>query len=384
MFDDPAHAAWAIANPNPTLATFTQRLRPLVRSNPQGMFSSHVFRRFVDHPALADNSAVLELMNKAHHGRRQEIRAADVAQCANTLEELLEIVEQMSDECYRWRRRDTLPGQSNIPTLGSLVPLERPDREILILPDLAAFTQHGSAEGSREIIEKLDKSILENKSASYLRRPNFGFAAGQGSIALVEAFPGPAGDRRLVIVRHGSAVYARRLVRSANGPTLGLTAEIPDPRQRSPKTIIVSETEVAVHQVVGIIFEHAIAVQQGNEEAVQIDASNALNKVQIAYRVIDDSAVPLALPKQVVLGGARIELAELGLHEGALVALTLDDNSSIFKRVGLALPEPLGHLRQFESIGGLGASQILSVGKVHRGILGVTSARSIVGVLYHG
>lgn len=64
MFDDHAHAAWAIANPNPTLAMFFQRLRPLVRSSPQGMFSAHVFRRFVDHPALVDNSPVLELVRR--------------------------------------------------------------------------------------------------------------------------------------------------------------------------------------------------------------------------------------------------------------------------------------------------------------------------------
>ena len=59
MFDDPAHAAWTIANPDPTFATFIQRLRPLVKSGPQGMFSAHVFRRFVDHPALADGSPVM-------------------------------------------------------------------------------------------------------------------------------------------------------------------------------------------------------------------------------------------------------------------------------------------------------------------------------------
>ncbi len=111
MFDDPAHSAWALANPDPTLATFLQRLRPLVRSGPQGMFSAHVFRRFIDHPALAEGSPVLELMNKAHHGRREETRPADVSQCATELIELLELVEEMYEECYRWRRRDAPRGQ---------------------------------------------------------------------------------------------------------------------------------------------------------------------------------------------------------------------------------------------------------------------------------
>jgi hypothetical protein len=138
MFDDPAHAKWAIANPNPTLATFLQRLRPLAKAGPQGMFSAHVFRRFVDHPALADNSSVIVLLNKAHHGRRQEIRAADVARCANELSELLELVEQMYEECYRWRRRDAPENQSAIAAPPpSLAPMAGPALDVLICPDLA-------------------------------------------------------------------------------------------------------------------------------------------------------------------------------------------------------------------------------------------------------
>jgi hypothetical protein len=49
----------------------------------------------------------------------------------------------------------------------------------------------------------------------YLRRDNFGFAAPQGSVAIVEVDALPAGDRSLVIARHGEQVYARRLLRSA-------------------------------------------------------------------------------------------------------------------------------------------------------------------------
>lgn len=59
------------------------------------MFSALAFRHFVDHSALVDCSPVIVLMNKVHHGRRNEVRAADVAQCANDLGELLELVEQM-------------------------------------------------------------------------------------------------------------------------------------------------------------------------------------------------------------------------------------------------------------------------------------------------
>jgi hypothetical protein len=171
---------------------------------------------------------------------------------------------------------------------------------------------------------------------------------------------------------------------SSHAGVIGLTAEIPDPRTRTPKTIILPEAEVAIHRVVGVIFDHSVKVVQGKEEAVLVDVSDVLKRIEIAFRVVDDSAVPLALANQVVLGGKRIELNELSQHKDALVALTLDDGSSIFKRVGAALPSELAHLRQFESIGGLGSSQVLSVGKPHKGFQSVTSACAIIGVLYNG
>ena len=385
LFDDPASATWTIENPDPTLSTFVQRLRPLVKSAPQGMFSAHIFRRFVDHPALADGSPVTALMNKAHHGRRHEIRAAEVAQCARDLSELLEIVEAMYEECYRWRRRDVLKNQSlSVAPPPTLFPMPNPGVNVLVCPDLAAFTQYSPPGESQAPPEHLSPTLFDNTVAYLLRRPNFGFAAPINSLAIVEAIPGPVADRRLVIARNGSMIYARRLVRSVNSNVIGLTAEVPDPRSRTPKTIFLSEADVSIHQVVGIIFEHNLAPSQGQDEAVQVDASGFLKRVEIAFRVSDDSAVPLALERQVVLGGARIELNELGRHRDALLALALDDGSSIFKRVGAALPAELNHLWQFESIGGLGSSQVLSIGKPQKGFRTVTSARAIIGVLYHG
>jgi hypothetical protein len=135
---------------------------------------ANVFRRFVDHPAMADGSPVIVLMNKAHHGRRQEIRAADVAQCADDLSELLELVEQMYEECYRWRRRDAPKDQSATEAPPALAPTPHPALNVLVCPDLAAFTQRAPSGESQEPPERLDAHLLDNTVAYYLRRPNFG------------------------------------------------------------------------------------------------------------------------------------------------------------------------------------------------------------------
>ena len=290
----------------------------------------------------------------------------------------------MYGECYRWRRRDAPKDQTTAQAPAALTPMTHPQLNVLVCPDLAAFTEQAPLSESQESQERLDPHLLDGTVIYYLCRPNFGFAAPEGSLVIVEALPGPVADRRLVIARHGNSIYARRLVRGANVGIIGLTAEIPDPRTRTPKTSFFPETEVALHQVVGIIFDHSLTVVRGQDEAVLVDAADMLRRVKIAFRVRDESAVPLALEKQVVLGGRRIELNELGRHKDALVALMLDNESSIFKRVGAALPGELSHLQQFESIGGLGSSQVLSIGKPHKGFQTVTSARAIIGVLYHG
>ena len=372
-------------NSNPTLAVFVSRLRPYISAGPGGMFAMQVFKDFIAHPALVDNSPVLTLMNKAHHGNRQDIRPGDVAESADDLLQIVELAGRMYEECSRWKRRDVVRPEEGAEELPPpLVAIPTPALRLTICPDLAAFTQQSPAAESQETVEPFDPQLLAGKCTFYLRRPNFGFAAPQGALAIVEALPGPVLDRRLVIARHGKAVYARRFLRSKGSNLVGLTAEVLDPRRRIPTTLFLPEAEVALHQVAGVLFDHDITVSQGQDEAVLVDAARVFARVEAAFRVLDESAVPLALPKQIVLGGPSIDLANIGRHEEALVALTLDDGSSIFKRIGSALPGNLAHIRQFESIGGLGSSQVLAIGKAQAGVTGVRSARRIIGVIYHG
>lgn len=94
--------------------------------------------------------------------------------------------------------------------------------------------------------------------------------------------------------------------------------------------------------------------------------------------------MPLALPGQVILGGAELTPSALNTWEGKLVAVTLADGTSIFKRVGASLSGSLAHLRQFETIGGLGASMVVAT-EVSDGAASVpvmVSACQILGVLY--
>jgi hypothetical protein len=93
----------------------------------------------------------------------------------------------------------------------------------------------------------------------------------------------------------------------------------------------------------------------GKGEATELPSAVSLSHIKSAYRVRNDSGIPLALPGQIVLGGDNVTKNQLGAMEGIIVSLCLDDGSSVFKRIGKPVPGTGGRLWQFESVGGLGS-----------------------------
>lgn len=387
VFEDPAFSGWVKENSHPSLAAFVGRLRQQIRVKQGSMFQAQIFAKFCDHPAMQDGSSVIDLMNKSHHGRRAEIRANDVYQCLAELEEIVNFADKMFDECCRWRRRDASDQEQSLIVLEDQTDLDSislPASKISIYADLAAFTSGPQQGASQEPIEHLLESALGEVSAFYLRRENFGFAAPAGSIALVQAESDFVDNGRLVIAQTSGKILARRLLRSINENELALTTEIPDPTKRAPKTLFLSNDQVRMHRVIGVIFDHSTFQGHGDDEAIQVDAEGLLANAELAFRVRDKSAVPLALNGQLVLGGKQLPLDQIASNEGKLVAISLSDGSEIFKRVGRPLPNEMKHLIQLESIGGLGNSTLVSLDPCNGSLPHIHSVRSIFGVLYKG
>ena len=382
LFDDAAYPAWSVSNFSPTLMDHLNRLRGLVKTPPSELFRSSPLRMLAADQALADGAATLALLNKAHHQYKHQIRPQEVATAAEDLIRLRKAAEKAHEESRRWRRREKAEVTgADVIALDTIV---RPRIKVLVHPDLAAFTRSAAVGESQDVgSDLLDGTWFDDKSLFYLRCNNLGFTAPRGAVVIVEATPSAVQDRCLVIARKDSNVFARRLLRSAKSGVVALAAETADPRN-SPQTLFYTETDVALHQVFGVVFDDRLTPPKAKTEAVAITGVRVLEQIQTAHRVRENSAVPLALPDQIVLGGPRVPLDQFGRYMDTLVALSLDDGSSIFKRVGASLPKPLAHLRQFESIGGLGESEILSLGAPQNGLRQVVGARSVVGVLYHG
>lgn len=380
LFDDRTYPAAATVNFSPTLGDHLSRLRGLIKNASNELFKSPAITNFINDPALKDGSPVLALLNKVHHRDKASIRPKEVSDIRSDLDRLRQNVERAHEAFRNFNRREPIPPATN--TLPSLTPAEIPEFQISIQATLKAFVRGASIGESQEIEhEVITSDWFNSKALFYVRSNSLGFAGPPGSVVIVDMDAVAPTDRQLVIARAGKEVYARRMLRPQGSEFVALAAETPDPR-KSPPTQLLHELQVSLHPIMGILFGGLDSVPASKAEAVQVGEAPQIQKVRTAYRIKEDSAIPLALPGQIALGGESIPVDGFDAHIDEYVALHLDDGTNLFKRVGNRLPAPLQHLRQFESIGGLGVADILAIESEHKGLRTVVHAVAIIGVLY--
>ena len=383
LFDDLAEPAHATTTRALTLFPLVDRLRGLITSGSGELFSNPVLKRFVDDAALVEGAAARRVINTSHHDKAS-LTYMDVKHVDADLVRLRGSIEKVHEQfrLHRWREPLAPAGPANDNVLP-LRAMERPMLALSICPDIAAFVGTAPSGGSQDVsTEQLDGSWFAGKALYYIRGESLGFAIPSGAVAIVDAEPYPGRDQNLVIALYREQVLARRMAKSPGALGVSLSAQIPDPRHRRP-TMTYDESKVRLHRVVGAIFT-AMPPPVGGGEATAVESVPELTRIEIAYRVREESAVPLALPGQVILGGAELTATDLDDWEGHLVAVTLDDGSSLFKRVGTRLSGKLAHLRQFETIGGLGSSIVIATEAVDEDSSTpvMASARRVLGVLY--
>ena len=384
LFDDLAEPAHATSTQALTLFPLLDRLRALIKNGNGELFSNPVLTRFIDDPGLAEGSLPRRVLNTSHHDKAS-ITYMDVKDVESAFARLRNGVEKVHEQFRLHRWREPLVSTDAVDTnVGSLPAMGRPSFFAPICPDIAAFVGSMHSEGSQDVsAERLDGSWFEGKALFYLRGETLGFAIPSGAVAIVEAEPYPGRDRNLVIARPQGNVLARRLVKAPGSLSVSLAAQTPDPRNPCP-TMTYDDSKVRLHRIVGAIFSDMPPPTTGGGEATLVETVPELARIEVAYRVREDSAVPLVLPGQIILGGAELTSRNLEELEGRLVAVTLADGSSMFKRIGARLPGSLAHLRQFETIGGLGSSMVIATDGLDSGTSTpvMASARLVLGVLY--
>ncbi|MBB5753784.1 AAA family ATPase [Prosthecomicrobium pneumaticum] len=381
LFDDPAYPAYASPAMKPTLGDHLNYLRSLVATPPSALFSHASVTKFARHPGLAADSECYAVLNDAHH-TPGAVSYGRVTAVASHLRTIASGIEDLHRAFRDWRSNNRLPQAPANDNLLPLTSIAASDRRFVVHPNLAAFSGPGTIEGSQEeATDAFSSSWFDDKSLFYIRADNFGFAIPKGYIAIVEATPAAGRDRNLVIARRKGETLARRLFRQGDG--YALAAETPDPRE-SPPTKMVRGEDYALHRVVGCLLVESVPPVSGRE-AVQVDRDKIVDEIKAVYRLNQESAVPLALPGQLLLGGEHVLPAELGQHEAKLAAITLKDGSELLKRIGAPVSAKFPYLRHFETIGGLGQSIVLQTEELEDGMWDgpiVDYVRLVIGVLY--
>ena len=384
LFDDLAEPAHATPTQALTLFPLLDRLRALIANGSGELFTNPVLKHFVDDPGLVEGASPRRVLNASHHNKAS-ITYMDVKDVEAAFMRLRSGVEKVHGQfrLHRWRE-PLAPADAASTNVVPLPVIARPTISVPICPDIAAFAGSMPTGGSQDTAtEQLDGSWFEGKALFYVRGETLGFAIPSGTIAIVEAEPYAGGDRDLVIAQYQGNVLARRMVKGAGSLGISLVAQTPDPRIPRP-TMTYDESKARLYRIVGAIFTDMPPPRTGGGEATPVDTVPELARIEVAYRVREDSAIPLALPGQIILGGAEITPDVLDTWIGSLVAVTLSDGSSIFKRIGARLSGSLAHLRQFETIGGLGSSIVIATeaidGETSTPVM--ASARRVLAVLY--
>jgi hypothetical protein len=336
---------------------------------------------------LLPGSSTLELLNRSHHKARDAITYGEVESHAPHLRRIQSLVDNAHAELEMWLRRDESNALTHVAngglTSSAIAYIARPF-SVPIIRDLAAFSTI-NIESTIDVEEQpLTQAWFGGRGLFQLGSHNFGFSAPKDSIAIVELAEEPIEDSRLVIACLRDQTLARRLICDrANPGTVALSSEAENPLERPPSVFVKSQN-VHLHNVVGILFSDSPPLIRIKGEAEAINTTRAIDTVDLAFRVRQDSAEPLAVEGQIVLAGKPVQLSQVKAYEGRIVAMETFDGQQILKRVGTVV-NGLPNVRYFESIGGRGQSLIAQVGETPRqvdGIAQVRTIRLILGVLY--
>lgn len=365
----------------PTLSDFVGAIRTRV-NNGVDAYTGAAVRQLVDAPELAGGGAFLNLLNESHHSGEDLITYGEVTAAKDACLKVRKLVEAAHEEYEKWLRRDPREPAGVRPTIPASLTL--PVRSVPVLADLAAFTR-ATPPGEVEMTDECFATpSLDRHTAYVIQTNNFGFAAPMWSVAIVDLSDEEVDDNRLVVALYEARVLARRLLRHSDLPGhCVLVSEAENPSKRTP-TLVLPAAEVRLMKVVGILFGNQTGRRGGGDEAAVAPHANSIGRVEVAFRVRGESALPLALPGQLVLGGKCLTPEELKSMEGHPVALSTTAGD-VFKRVGKVV-EGAKNVRQFESIGGRGESMLVRTeeldGERLPGLPLMHSARQIVGIFY--
>lgn len=343
---------------DPTLHDLMGRISQ-ARRNGEVPFNEEPFRRLVELPCLQPGAPFRDVINKAHHGRADQVTPGEAAIVAEHHDAVLKAIDACWTTYARHMRR--LPPQEGDLSAGAGAPA--PPAAIAFantnFPMIGNLAAHGIGTALIDLEAATTSFQLDDlgEIALYTLRANtLGMVALQGQTLIVSLNEQPRhGD--LAVVQAAGKTYARRIGIDRHDPsrialeTLQSTANV-------PPTHFVMQAASRILKIIGVLFDN-VQPGRGQDEAILADASQIIEQVSGVAQVVGDSAFPLANDGHHVLIGPAGPLDAL---LGRIVAVIARDDPDFpqrrgfLKRLGKPMPGQ-GNIHYLENVGLFGEGE---------------------------
>lgn len=311
------------------------------RNRGEEPFNEEPFRRLLELPLLRVGVPFREVINKAHHGRAEQISPMEAEVVRQGYEEVFAAIDACWLAYARFMGR--LPPEQavahvNKPALGLTV-VSLHSKPIAVVGRLAAREVGAALTSVDEATETFDLGSLGDVSLFTLRAPTLGLVGFPGQTLLVSA-TAEVKNGDLAIVQTPGKTYARRIGIDKSDLSRIALDTMPSTNPHAPPTHFIPRSSAKLSKIIGVLFDET-APTKSQDEAVFVSSSPVLTQVVAAAIVIGDSAFPVALDQGHVLLGRPPDLSALNGRILAVFAQTDSYATEYFgylKRLGKAMP----------------------------------------------
>ncbi len=304
-------------------------------------FTEEPFRHLLELPLLRAGAPFRVIMNKAHHGRADQISPAEADVVRQGYEEVFGAIDACWLAYARFMGR--LPPEQAVANTRKAAPdlnvVPLPSAPIAVVGRLAAREVGAALSSVEDATETFQLESLGEVSLLTLRAPTLGLVAFPGQTLIVST-TAEVRNGDFAVVQTPGKTYARRIGIDKTDLSRIALETMPSTNPGAPPTHFVRRSTARLSKIVGVLFDETMPTKS-QDEAIFLASSPVLNQVVAAAVVIGDSAFPVALDKGHVLLGRPTELFALN---GRILAVFAQadslstDHFAYLKRLGKEMP----------------------------------------------
>ena len=357
------------------------------RNRGERPFNEEPFKKLLELAALRSGAPFRDVINKAHHGRADQITPTDAEIVRENFEEVFKAIDACWLSYARFMGRldpeQAIAIVRGAPAGPVVIPFS--PRPVSVVGRLAARERGAALSAIDDATEKFDLSTLGDVSLFTLRAPTLGLVALPGQ-TLIVSLTAEIRNGDIAVIQTATRTYARRVGIDPTDTTRIALESMLSTHSRVPPTHFVQRSGATLSKVIGILFDE-ITPAKSSDEAVPVHQSDVVAQVLAAAVVVGDSAFPLARDKGYVLLGKAADINSLS---GRIVAVVTredefsTDHFAFLKRLGKQMPGN-GSIYYLENVGQSGEGEYVqfpSASALMNGVPIVLDTWRVLGTIF--